>query len=149
MALPSIIVTHDWTEALTLGDVMAVISAGNVLQVGAPIEVFSRPHNADVARVVGIETVVKGRVIGSADGMVRVNVNGTTLTAVETESAGPDVFVCIRSEDVVLERRSHAKQRARIILPAPSPWSPRSGALVRVTIDCGFPLVAMVHIARR
>ena len=63
LALPSIIVTHDWTEALTLGDVMAVINAGDVLQVGRPIDVFIRPQNADVARVVGVETVVKGRAV--------------------------------------------------------------------------------------
>ena len=36
LALPSIIVMHDWAEALTLGDMIAVINAGNVLQVGAP-----------------------------------------------------------------------------------------------------------------
>ena len=35
LALPSIIVTHDWAEALTLGDVMAVISAGDVLAGGS------------------------------------------------------------------------------------------------------------------
>ena len=144
LALPSIIVTHDWTEALTLGDVMAVISAGDVLQVGAPIEVFSRPHNADVARVVGIETVVKGRVIGSADGMLRVSVNGTTLTAIEGESAGPAVFVCIRSEDVVLEREQVTTSSARNHLAGTVTLVTVLGALARVTIDCGFPLVAMV-----
>ena len=59
LALPSIIVTHDWAEALTLGDLMAVVSGGEVLQTGPPLEVFSRPRNAEVALVVGVETVVK------------------------------------------------------------------------------------------
>lgn len=144
LALPSIIVTHDWAEALTMGDVMAVISAGEVLQVGAPIEVFSRPQNAEVARVVGIETVVKGRVIGSADGMLRVSVNGTTLTAVEPESTGPDVFACIRAEDVVLERGHATASSARNHLVGTVTAITLLGALARVTIDCGFPLVAMV-----
>ena len=112
LALPSIIVTHDWAEALTMGDVMAVISAGDVLQVGAPIEVFSRPHNADVARVVGIETVVKGRVIGSADGMVRVNVNGTTLTAVEAESEGSGSIRLYSIRRCCVGTRCHGEQRA-------------------------------------
>ncbi|MCE3224335.1 MAG: modC [Nitrospira sp.] len=144
LALPSIIVTHDWTEALTLGDVMAVISAGDVLQVGTPIEVFSRPRNAEVAHVVGVETVVKGRVVGSAAGMLRVSVNGTTLTAVEAESAGPDVFVCIRAEDVVLEPDQATMSSARNHLPGIVHTVTLLGALARVTIDCGFPLVAMV-----
>ncbi|WHZ22201.1 MAG: Molybdenum ABC transporter ATP-binding protein ModC [Nitrospira sp.] len=144
LALPSIIVTHDWAESLTLGDVMAVISAGEVLQVGAPIEVFSRPQNAEVARVVGVETVVKGRVVGSADGMLRVNVNGTTLTAIEAEPTGPEVFVCIRAEDVVLERGSAAASSARNHLSGTVTVVAALGALARVTIDCGFPLVAVV-----
>ncbi len=144
LALPSIIVTHDWTEALTLGDVMAVINEGDVLQVGAPIEVFSRPQDATVARIVGVETVVKGRVVGSASGMLQVRVNGTTLTAVEGESEGPDVFVCIRSEDVVLERGQTHVSSARNHVSGMVTTVTRLGALARVTIDCGFPLVAMV-----
>ena len=144
LALPSIIVTHDWTEALTLGDVMAVISGGDVLQVGAPIEVFSRPQNAEVARVVGIETVVKGQVVGTADGMVRVSVRGTILTAVQGELAGASVFVCIRSEDVVLAREQAAASSARNHLAGTVNQVTLLGALARITIDCGFPLVAMV-----
>ncbi len=144
LALPSIIVTHDWTEALTLGDVMAVISAGHVLQVGAPIEVFSRPQNAEVAHAVGVETVVKGRVVGRADGMLHVAVNGTRLTAVEAEPAGPDVFVCIRAENVVLEREGAAASSARNHLSGTVTTVMALGALARVTIDCGFPLVALV-----
>ena len=38
--IPSVVVTHDWAEALTLGDIIAVMSAGQVLQVGSPQEVF-------------------------------------------------------------------------------------------------------------
>lgn len=144
LALPSIIVTHDWVEALTLGDVMAVVAAGNVLQVGTPVEVFSRPQNAAVARVVGVETVVKGRVVEVVAGMVRVEVKDTILTAVEADAAGPDVFVCIRAEDVLLERERSAASSARNHLAGTITSVTMLGALARVTIDCGFPLVAMV-----
>ena len=105
---------------------------------------FSRPQDADVARVVGIETVVKGRVVGSSDGMLQVSVNGTRLIAVEGESPGPDVFVCIRSEDVVLEREQAGASSARNHLAGTVTSATVLGALARVTIDCGFPLVAMV-----
>ncbi len=144
LALPSIIVTHDWTEALTLGDVMAVINAGDVLQVGRPIDVFIRPQNADVARVVGVETVVKGRVVEATGGMLRVSVNGTALMAVEAESIGPEVFACIRAEDVVLEQGRATVSSARNHLAGTVTAVTMLGALARVTLDCGFPLVAMV-----
>jgi molybdate transport system ATP-binding protein len=42
LALPSIIVTHDWAETLSLGDVVAVMGAGQILQLGAPEDVFVR-----------------------------------------------------------------------------------------------------------
>ena len=144
LALPSIIVTHDWAEALTLGDVMAVISEGDLLQVGAPIDVFSRPQNAEVARVVGVETVVKGRVVEAAGGMVRVSVNGISLMALEAEVIGPDVFACIRAEDVVLEQGRASGSSARNHLTGRVESITMLGALARVTLECGFPLVAMV-----
>ncbi|MBA2487027.1 MAG: ABC transporter ATP-binding protein [Nitrospira sp.] len=144
LALPSMIVTHDWTEALTLGDVMAVVGAGNVLQVGTPLDVFSHPQNAEVAHVVGVETVVKGRIEGMVDGMFRVSVNGTMLTVVKAESTAADVFVCIRAEDVVLERGRADASSARNHLAGTVTTVTALGALARVTINCGFPLVAMV-----
>ncbi|KXK07761.1 MAG: molybdate ABC transporter ATP-binding protein [Nitrospira sp. OLB3] len=97
-----------------------------------------------MARVVGVETVVKGRVVSSAEGIARVGVNGTALMALNPEGAGPDVFVCIRAEDVMLERGLAAASSARNHLTGTVSAVTLLGALARVTIDCGFPLVAMV-----
>jgi ABC-type sugar transport system ATPase subunit len=46
-------VTHDQTEAFTLGDRVAVLSAGRVAQVGTPRELYDRPANTFVARFFG------------------------------------------------------------------------------------------------
>ena len=59
--VPSVIVTHDRVDALTLGDRMAVLSGGLIRQVGPVHEVFSRPADLAVAASVGVETVVPGR----------------------------------------------------------------------------------------
>ncbi len=48
-----IYVTHDQVEAMTLGDRVAVMNAGKILQVGSPLEVYQRPANLFVARFVG------------------------------------------------------------------------------------------------
>src|SRR4029453_11058019 len=79
LALPSIIVTHDWAETLSLGDLVAVMGEGQVIQVGSQQEVFCRPANATVAQIVGVETVIEGHVIEEADGLATVRVNGTLL----------------------------------------------------------------------
>ena len=144
LALPSIIVTHDWTEVLALGDLVAVMVEGRVLQVGPPQEVFSRPKNADVAQVVGVETVIEGDVIGQADGLATVRVNGTMLKALGSEEIGTSVFVCIRAEDVVLEAAGMGMTSARNHLSGKVAETIPYGVMVQVKIDCGFPLVAVV-----
>jgi molybdate transport system ATP-binding protein len=144
LALPSVIVTHDWEEALTLGDVMAAISEGTVLQVGTPQEVFSRPANAEVAKVVGVETVVQGRIVHSSDGLVTIEVGSQTLTGLGGTDLGPDVFVCIRAEDVVLESVGTALTSARNHLTGVVRDISSAGPLAKVSLDCGFPLRALV-----
>ncbi|MGH7229425.1 MAG: ABC transporter ATP-binding protein, partial [Nitrospiraceae bacterium] len=144
LAIPSVVVTHDWAEALALGDQMAVISEGRVLQVGTPQEVFGRPLNAEVARVVGVETVVQGRIIETSNGLATVEVAGAKLVALAAEESGPDVFVCIRAEDVVLETVGVGATSARNHLAGKVRDVNSLGALVRVGIDCGFLLSAIV-----
>jgi molybdate transport system ATP-binding protein len=144
LALPSIIVTHDWAEALELGDAMAVVSDGAVLQVGAPQDVFSRPVNADVARVVGMETVVQGAVAHEQEGLASIRVGPVMLTAVASPDMGAEVFVCIRAEDVTVESVDAGETSARNHLRGTVQAIASLGALARVTIDCGFRLVAVI-----
>lgn len=144
LAIPSIIVTHDWAEALALGDRLAVIVDGAVLQTGSPQEVFSQPANADVARVVGVETVEQGSITHTEAGLVTVQVGGVSLTAVEAAGVGPEVFVCIRAEDVTLERAGSGATSARNHLRGRLRSIESLGALARVTVDCGFPLTAVI-----
>jgi len=144
LALPSMVVTHDWAEALTLGDVIAVMGHGQVLQVGPPQDVFSRPKNAEVAQIVGVETVVQGHVIEQVDGLSTVRVNGATLKGLGSDKIGSPVFVCIRAEDVMLEQAGRGMTSARNHLSGKVSEIIPHGVTVHVKIDCGFPLVAMV-----
>ena len=144
LALPSIIVTHDWAETLSLGDLVAVMGEGQVIQVGSPQEVFCRPANATVAQIVGVETVIEGHVIEEADGLATVRVNGTLLKGLGGYAIGSPVFVCVRAEDVVLEQGSTGLTSARNHLNGKVIGIIPHGVMVHVKIDCGFPLVAMV-----
>jgi molybdate transport system ATP-binding protein len=144
LAIPSVIVTHDWTEALALGDYMAVIGDGRVLQTGQPLEVFSRPVNADVALVVGVETVIQGTVTEIRDELATVQIGTVDVTAMASPGLDADVFVCIRAEDVTLELTGSAETSARNHLRGTVHAITPLGALVRVTVDCGFLLTALV-----
>ena len=64
VGLSTLVVTHDPEEAALLADDVIVLEAGRVLQQGAVQHVFEHPDSASVARVLGIENIVDGRVTG-------------------------------------------------------------------------------------
>ncbi len=57
LEIPVILVTHDRAEARLLGDQLVVMHGGKVRQAGTAPEVFARPVDAEVARVLGLEWV--------------------------------------------------------------------------------------------
>jgi molybdate transport system ATP-binding protein len=147
-ATPTIVVTHDRTEALTLGDRIAVIVAGRLHQLGPIDDVFNRPATAEVAGAVGVETVATGTVTGRDEGLTRVVVAGRTLYAAPPgpePAVGESALVCIRAEDVALELPGpHRATSPRNHLPAVISSISPDGPLLRVGLDAGFPLVAYV-----
>ena len=57
LAATMIYVTHDQVEAMTLGDRVAVMNEGRVLQVGSPLEIYQRPANLFVAKFIGNQPI--------------------------------------------------------------------------------------------
>ena len=49
----TIYVTHDQTEAMTMGDRIAVMNQGEILQIAPPLEIYNRPANRFVAEFIG------------------------------------------------------------------------------------------------
>jgi molybdate transport system ATP-binding protein len=142
--IPVMLVTHDRDEALSLGDELVVMSGGLVRQSGPVLEVFNRPVDAEVAKVVGVETLAPGTVTGESEGLTTVRVGPVTLTAASQSVSAREVLVCIRGEDVVLEldRGTGVSVRNRLAARVVSvhPGSP----LTRVELDAGFPLFAFI-----
>jgi molybdate transport system ATP-binding protein len=145
-ATPAILVTHDRVEALAMGDLVAVVIAGRVRQVGPVSLVFSRPADAAIAASLGVEAVLPARVTGSSDGVVMVAVGDVSLHVAEREpmAAGADVYACIRAEDVTLETRRAGQASTRNHLTARVVAIASEGPIDRVTLDCGFALDALI-----
>ena len=144
LRIPAIVVTHDWVDALTLGDWMIVMTGGRILQTGPPQEVFTRPQHREVAAAVGVETVAAGRLLTRAGGVALLEVGSAQLAAADPGTDKSDFYVCIRSEDVTLEKgraqQSSARNHLRGTILALVPV----GVLTRVIVDVGFELVALV-----
>jgi molybdate transport system ATP-binding protein len=142
--IPMLYVTHDRDEALTLADEVVVLSGGKVMQTGPVTEVFTHPANAEVARLAAVETVHSGKVMSVNDGLVTVTINGTVITALSPPTTSAEVFVCIRGEDVILQREAVQASSVRNRLSARVLSLRPEGALLRVELDAGFPLTAVV-----
>ena len=144
--IPTLLVTHDRSEALALGARIAVVNEGRIEQVGFIHEVFNRPANLAVARIAGVESVLPGKVLDRCDGMATVAVGNLILVALveDLPTDAPTVHVCIRAEDVVLSRDTGAPSSARNRIPATVISTHRELPLARVELDCGFLLRALV-----
>lgn len=142
--IPMLCVTHDRFVAQTLAEEIVILFNGKILQTGPVSEVFSRPANAEVARFVGVETLQPGKIIETTEGLATVQVGSVKLTALAPETTLRDVFVCIRGEEVILQRDAAAASSVRNRLQARVMSLRSEGALVRVELDAGFPLFALV-----
>ena len=142
--VPALVVTHDRLEALALGDRIAVMVDGEVRQLGPVAEVFAAPLDAAVARVVGTENVLPVRLQERRDGLAVVRAGALELVAVDPGGLEREAFACIRAEEIVLEEAPGAPSSARNLLAGAVVSRRDEGPLVRVTTDCGVPLVALV-----
>lgn len=144
--VPMLYVTHDRVETLALADDMIVLVRGKVAQSGPVQEVFSRPANLDVAGLLTIETVQPGRLIHCGDGLATVVVGPTTLLAVDQNlpRGAREVFVCIRAEDVIVLKGVDSPSSPRNRLPATVRSISSAGPMMRIDLDCGFPLAALL-----
>jgi tungstate transport system ATP-binding protein len=142
----TVLVTHDRGEARALADRIAVLIDGRIQQVDTAARVFQSPVSESVARFVGIETIVGGRVVSHAAGVALVEVAGRALQVAAAAEPGTCVRIAIRPEDVILalprELENATSARNALAGVVSRITITESGA--RVVLDCGFPLVARV-----
>jgi ABC-type Fe3+/spermidine/putrescine transport system ATPase subunit len=107
LGITSIYVTHDQEEALTLSTRIAVMSKGNVVQVGTPKEIYENPKSQEVADFVGTSNFFISEVIGKIGDRIRVKTEQGFLLIVggQEESSpaiGAKVLLNIRPESIAL-----------------------------------------------
>lgn len=99
LAVTAVYVTHDQTEAMTLGDRLIVLNDGVVEQFGTPIELYQRPASLFVARFIGSPSMTTLDAV--ADKGVVTLANGATLNT-QSDVSG-SVVVGIRPEHFVID----------------------------------------------
>lgn len=136
-------ITHDQTEARIMADRIAVVMDGELVQVGTPEEIFETPADDRVANFVGFENVLKGRVVSADGGTLRVDVGGMLLEAAADASPGDTLYAGLRPENIVLSKTT-SQSSIRNSFQGTVTEVRVLGALVRVKVDCGVGLNALI-----
>jgi iron(III) transport system ATP-binding protein len=89
LGLTTVFVTHDQDEALSMSDRVAVMSHGEVQQIGTPEEIYRRPANRFVAEFVGRVNLLSGTVAASEPGRVALELDGGRKLWVDAEHPPP------------------------------------------------------------
>jgi spermidine/putrescine transport system ATP-binding protein len=91
-----IFVTHDQEEALTMSDRIAVMSAGRILQVGVPREVYDHPSERFVADFIGETNFLEGVVVAAEADLAQVRLpSGATVSAAHSGDARAQTSVTL------------------------------------------------------
>ncbi len=104
LGITSVYVTHDQIEALALSTQIAVMKAGQVVQLGKPREIYDNPNNRFVAEFIGTSNFITGTVRERRGDQYEVTTAGGTLSLNSQAEVikGNDVIVSIRPEAVSL-----------------------------------------------
>ena len=140
LGVTTIYVTHDQTEAMTLGDRVVVLDKGVVQQVDAPASLYRRPRNTFVASFIGspgmnFEDI--RLVENDAD-------DGLDAEVVITEQLGPEVLVYVRVDglrvasgvpDTAVDRDEAVELRGTLVARLPGDTRVRAGQRARFTLN--------------
>ena len=133
LKLTTIHVTHSFEEAIALGDRIAVIMGGQILQVGTPEQIFRQPQSERVARFLMTRNVFAGEISDGPDGRGVFLVEDTRLV-VNTTRRG-SLETSIRPEDILISRQPLPSATANIL----------QGTVTRI-IDRGSAIYVKVNV---
>jgi iron(III) transport system ATP-binding protein len=104
----TVYVTHDQSEAMITADLIAVMNAGKIDQLGTPEEIYDRPQSEFVARFIGASNIIKG----IARDENHIVFSGSTLQVVGAKlKPGESAAVAIRQHDILLSTQAPPTQQ--------------------------------------
>lgn len=106
-----IFVTHDQEEALAMSDEIFVMSHGQIVQSGTPLDIYDEPINRFVADFIGESNIVEGIMIAD----YRVQIGTKEFECVDRGlSSGEKVDIVIRPEDLEIKGIDQGKMNVRV-----------------------------------
>jgi len=132
LGVTTIMVTHDQSEAMTTADVVVVMSAGRIEQIGPPLDIYRDPANAFVANFIGTNNLLKAKVAGGN----KVVIDGTEFMVdaiPESLNENDEVYLSVRPEDA---RLKNGDAEGANLLPGTISFVRDLGSEVEAFVDC-------------
>jgi tungstate transport system ATP-binding protein len=138
--------THDMIQGQRLADRIGVIMNGRLVQTGTAGEIFYQPRGRDIARFVGIDPIPGGMVTENTRGHALIRAGDVCFEALTSIGKGGKAALYIRPEEVTLTPISGipVKSSVRNQIPGRIIKIIPYGPFVRVSVDCGFILTALI-----
>ena len=108
LGITMIYVTHDQIEALSLSSRIIVMNEGKIEQIGTPEDIYERPETSFVARFIGFDNHLKGKLVSKSEKRVIIDINGSSLESnraagsLDSINTGDPVEVYFRPDDTKL-----------------------------------------------
>ena len=142
LGITSMYVTHDQEEAFSIGDRVALMNKGKLVQMGSPRELYWEPADRFVAEFVGLSNIVPGEVLQSnAEGATVRVLGGTTHCSRPHRSNSGMVSVVLRPEALSIGKPGGEGIPARVVTLA------FTGPVARYTVAIDDGTVLTVDIA--
>ena len=138
-----IMATHDMSQGQRLARRIGVMMAGEILQIGSPSDIFSVPKSREVAEFVGVENILSGVIVQKDDNLVTIKINDSTIQAISDYQVGERVHALIRPEEITFAPSKDISS-ARNTFEGRITRMTSLEPLIRIEIDCGFPLLGVV-----
>ena len=134
-------VTHDLVESFSLGDQVALMKAGEIVQIGKAKELFSSPRNEFAARFLGYENIFDAKLVASGAKFSDFDVDGVKIRALG-KSGVSEVKLAVHPGDIVVQK-TPANGVANAFCGTVTDCLDM-GSVVMITVDFGLPLNAIV-----
>lgn len=141
LAITILHVTHDFEEAIALGERIAVIGEGLLKQVGTPEEIFRHPNSEFVARFAMTRNIFQGKATRKTEGDFIFDTGGTEFT-VATGTEG-NCYASIRPEDILISKEP-VRSSARNCFPGTITRIIDKGSIIYVTVSIPPDLACLI-----
>lgn len=101
LGVPALVATHD-PHLAAIGDRVAILARGTIVQQDTPAMVFDRPATSHVARLVGFQNLWRAHCIAQDGEAAVVEIGGMKLRVASSRRATAEVGIAIRARDVAL-----------------------------------------------